>query len=209
MITKTGSFLFILIIGFISSVEADDVSNMRQSCENGDAASCSALGTAYDHGKGVEQDDEKAKKYYEQACHGGVGDACYELGSAYGEKREYDQAAQFYTKSCEYGQFDGCAKLGWFFEKGMGLPSRNLHTAIELYALSCGGGSEQGCSALGAGDESEKLAQSNRIGTQSNHDATDADLSDNLVGIWSMVPLHNGIANVVEYTAPLRQPRAL
>ncbi|MFZ9660186.1 MAG: tetratricopeptide repeat protein [Arcobacteraceae bacterium] len=37
-------------------------------CEKGEGMICFALGFAYENGKGVKQDNEKAKDFYSKAC---------------------------------------------------------------------------------------------------------------------------------------------
>ncbi len=40
----------------------------QKACESGKARGCVRLGFLYQSGKGVEQDDVKARKFYEKAC---------------------------------------------------------------------------------------------------------------------------------------------
>lgn len=48
----------------------------EKGCNLNDATSCNLVGIAYDNGRGVKQDYEKAKEYYGKACDLGFQKAC-------------------------------------------------------------------------------------------------------------------------------------
>ncbi|CZE48154.1 tetratricopeptide repeat protein [Campylobacter geochelonis] len=50
--------------------------NFKLACDKNDALGCNALGNLYKKGKGVEQNNELAKKYYKKACELGLKPAC-------------------------------------------------------------------------------------------------------------------------------------
>lgn len=58
---------------------ANAIEDTRKSCAAGDAKSCKIMGDLTRAGLGVEQDDTKAKSYYDRACFDGDKDACKEL----------------------------------------------------------------------------------------------------------------------------------
>ncbi|HYV46550.1 MAG TPA: tetratricopeptide repeat protein [Myxococcaceae bacterium] len=58
----------------------DDVArsagHFRQACDRGNSRGCKELGLMYEQGTGVQADPVKAARYLEQACEGGIKEAC-------------------------------------------------------------------------------------------------------------------------------------
>lgn len=109
-------------------------------CAQGDGESCSYAGRAYDDGKGVARDIDRARKLFEQGC--GKGDAwgCSRQGWYYlagqGVPRDEARGAQLYGKACEGGHAFACARLGEFYLRGQGVP-RDPQKARELLKKAC------------------------------------------------------------------------
>ena len=63
----------------------DDVKKLSAECENGQLASCTALGIDYLDGRGVTKDENKARALLERACGGNDARGCNNLGIIYAE----------------------------------------------------------------------------------------------------------------------------
>jgi TPR repeat protein len=95
----------------------------------------------------------EAVPLFNQACAGGIGDACDHLGSIYfyggtGTKN-YLTAAAFFTKACDAGKSDGCYNLGGMYEFGEGVALDHAKAAA-LWSKACDAGNIDGCTDLGA-----------------------------------------------------------
>ena len=86
---------------------SDEVRELMVKAENGDAKAQFSLGHAYDFGKGIQQDYEKAAEWYARSAEQGYAKAQYNLGCMYhygdGVKQDYEKAVEWYTKSAEPG----------------------------------------------------------------------------------------------------------
>ena len=58
------------------SPPAQTTQEPQPACEGGQAVGCFNLGVRYVQGKGVPQDERRAATLFEQACKGGVSQAC-------------------------------------------------------------------------------------------------------------------------------------
>jgi serine/threonine-protein kinase len=83
----------------------------QYACEQENLSSCANLGTMY-------QDDQKyteARKYFKQACDGGVNDACNYLGYLYaqglGGPQDKQKAREVYQKACDGKVAEACGLL--------------------------------------------------------------------------------------------------
>jgi tetratricopeptide (TPR) repeat protein len=89
---------------------------------------------------------------FNQACAGGIGEACNHLGYIYqlggtGAKN-YLMAAAFFTKACDAGNSDGCENLGGMYESGEGIVLDHSKAAA-LWSKACDAGNSDGCTDLG------------------------------------------------------------
>jgi len=88
-------------------------------CTKGNYESCEKLANIYDAADKVKYDPQKALKYWDKACNGGIADSCYSLGILYGEgtygknKVVIDEAkaANAFKKGCDVGHQDCCDQL--------------------------------------------------------------------------------------------------
>ena len=124
----------------------------RKECDLGQAASCTELAIAYDHGSGVPQDYEKARILSKQACDGGNALGCTGLGwifhEGHGVPQDYEKARILSKQACDGGEPLGCNNLGWIFHEGHGVP-RDYEKARILSKQACDGGEPLGCNNLG------------------------------------------------------------
>ena len=57
--------VLVALVGFQPGLaESQDIEQLRQAAEQGDAEAQNALGRAYDEGRGVAEDDREAVKWY-------------------------------------------------------------------------------------------------------------------------------------------------
>jgi TPR repeat protein len=93
--------------------------------EQGYARAQFNLGTLYDNGWGVPQDDTRAVKWYLKAAMQGEARAQYNLAQIYqnGESllQNYAEAANWYRKAAEQGMFPAHYNLGVMYYKGQGV----------------------------------------------------------------------------------------
>jgi serine/threonine protein kinase len=103
-------------------------------------------------------DDQKrysdAKSLYEQACSGGNGLACANIGvmffDGHGVVKDYSRAEKFFSKACDAGNGGGCYELGFMYETGAFGVDKHFPKALTLYSKACGIGYVEGCEGLGS-----------------------------------------------------------
>jgi hypothetical protein len=114
----------------------------------------------------------EATPLFDQACAGGNGKACDNLGSMYGNGKgvahDDSKAVTFYSKACDAGSAEGCNDLGVMYESGRGVGfnrndadcgrfsnidqcgfAKDYPQAITLYSKACNAGIADGCWNLG------------------------------------------------------------
>ena len=125
---------------------------------------CARLGFLYQSGKGVEQDDVKAAKFYEKACDAGELSGCDSLASLYQNSGEHAKATAIFERACEKGFGLSCYNLAQIYEAGVGATA-DESKALELYVKACERGYAVVCyylggmyadSAMGKNDEAAK-----------------------------------------------------
>ena len=94
-----------------------DLLDCTTQCNKGDPASCTSLGLMFFEGRGAEQDDTKAAKYFRQGCDQKDSSGCVNLAVLHDKGRgglpESPEKAVALTRSaCEDGNANGCANLG-------------------------------------------------------------------------------------------------
>ena len=116
--------------------------------ERGDAIAQVLLGSAYENGLGVKQDDVEAVKWYRQATEQGDADAQVSLGSSYnagrGVRQDYTEAVKWFKKAAENGSEDGQLKLGISYLIGRGI-QKDRTLAKEWLGKACDNGNQDGC----------------------------------------------------------------
>ena len=65
----------ILLLGY-ANADISTPEGAKKACDGGNAIGCFNLGTMYDSGRGVKQDDFKAKELFGKACDGGDAGGC-------------------------------------------------------------------------------------------------------------------------------------
>ena len=96
----------------VAEEESNDVEDLQELAEMGDALAQHNLGVIYEQGKGVEQDYTKAVEWFTKAAEQNNADAQYNLGLMYikgeGVKSNSINAKEWFKKSCENGNKIGC-----------------------------------------------------------------------------------------------------
>lgn len=90
----------------------------------------------------------QAAELFEQACHGGVAQGCFNLGVLYdngqGVKQNYAQAAKLWEQACNDDHAWSCYNLGMLYHNGQG-KRQNKSTAKKYFAKACDLGDQYGC----------------------------------------------------------------
>jgi len=90
----------------------------HQSGELGYARAYGTIGSAYEYGRGVEIDKEKAKHYYEVSAVGGVVGARHNLGVLEENKGNTDRAVKHYMISAKGGYSNSLIQIKGLYSKG-------------------------------------------------------------------------------------------
>lgn len=104
----------------------------KESAEMGNSLGCFYLGKCYYLGKGVEEDLNKAKKWFLIPAEEGDKYACYYLGCCYKYEEEYDSAAKWYQKGVDGKYGPAFRELGILYLKGNGV-QKDEEKAFELF----------------------------------------------------------------------------
>ena len=99
-------------------------------------------------GKGVEQDDAKASKFYEKACNAGELSGCDSLASLHQNSGEHTKAAAIFERACEKRFGLSCYNLAQIYEAGICIVADEIK-ALELYVKACKRGYAAVCYYLG------------------------------------------------------------
>jgi TPR repeat protein len=96
----------------------------------------------------------EAAPLFEQACAGGIGEACNHLGFMHengnGVALDNSQAIALYSKACMANYVLGCFDLGVMYEHGRGVPQDEAYVrAAAEYSIVCDANGGAGCSNLG------------------------------------------------------------
>ena len=111
---------------------------LRQANE-GNAIAQTDIGKMYAEGRGVSQDFDQAKMWFEKAVLQKQPDALYNLGLLYangdGVEQDWTEAVRWYRPAAELGQADAENSLGLRYEKGQGI-DKDLVQAYKWFVLS-------------------------------------------------------------------------
>jgi TPR repeat protein len=94
------------------------------------------LGSCYNHGHGVEKNEQEALKWYRKAAEQGDSFSQNILGNMYqsgrGVLKDYYEAVKWYRKSAETGNMFALWNLGGMYERGCGV-QKDIEEAKECY----------------------------------------------------------------------------
>ncbi len=139
--------------GGLASCVSGPLHNLQRGCEQGSAAACSALGTAYyegreENGHIIDLDYPKARKAYERACARSDASGCYDLAfmNQQGEGGATNKllAIELYARGCELGFAKGCSKASVAYRDGKEVVT-DLALAARLARLGCDKEDREAC----------------------------------------------------------------
>jgi len=108
------------------------VEQLLKKANNGDIQAQYDIGDMYEWGKGVEQDSEKAIKWYTVAAEQGHIESQNALANLYNEQKDYSEAVKWWKKSADQGNAMGQANLGNMYMLGIGT-EKNSTLALSLF----------------------------------------------------------------------------
>lgn len=150
------SWIFVSCLSLGTSVYAQDVSNvspdfiqaLTEKANAGDANAQGLLGFLYSEGKGVRQDYQQAKQWFEKAAQQGDSMAWVSLGFMYfqgqGERQDYKKAKELWEKAAQQGNAKAQMLLGLMYSEGKGI-RQDTQKAKKWFKKSCDNGYSIGC----------------------------------------------------------------
>jgi TPR repeat protein len=98
---------------------------LTQHAQSGDAQAQFEVGRAYEAGKGVQQDDERAVEWFRKSADQGNAQAQNSLGVMYalgrGVKRDKEEAVRWYKKAARQGSAEGIYNVAISYYNGEGV----------------------------------------------------------------------------------------
>jgi TPR repeat protein len=101
-----------------------------------------------------DEDDPRARAFYQRACDVREMEGCVLLGTCYwtgtcGVSKDTERAVELFERACNGGAMNACGQLGSCFEFGeCGLRKNGLR-AVSFYEKACVGGEMDMCNNLG------------------------------------------------------------
>ena len=127
------------------------IPRLEFACSHSSGFGCWRLGTAYQEGLGVSNDDDKALHFEYRSCELGFGTGCITLGDAYlkglGQKPNPTFAFKSYVLACKLDKQNGCFALGAAYAKGIGT-TKDLAAARASWTTACDAGHGEACRLL-------------------------------------------------------------
>ena len=96
----------------------------RRGAELGDDGAMFNLGVCYEEGKGVEENQSKAREWYRKAYEGKgecAGQAACNIGNLFYNNEYYESAVEWYRRGAELGDDESMLSLGECYEEGEGV----------------------------------------------------------------------------------------
>lgn len=127
-----------------NTVESQEITNLRQKAEKGDADAQARLGLKYALGKEVPKDRAEAAKWYRMAAEQGNAKGQLRLGNAYesgkGVQKDSVEALKLYRMAAEQGYNPAQYYMGEAYRRGnLGL-QQDLSIALMWYEKAAAGG---------------------------------------------------------------------
>jgi uncharacterized protein len=102
--------------------------------DQGDAQAQYNLGTLYDNGQGVAQNDAEAMKWYRKAADQGDDRGQNNLATMYvkgqGVPQNYAEAMTWYRKAADQGNTRAQQNLGFMYANGQGVPKNDAEAVL-------------------------------------------------------------------------------
>ena len=122
--------------------------NCKPAAEQGDADAQYNLGTMYDYGQGVSQDNKQAIEWYIKAAKQSHADAQFDLGVIHESKQDETQAISWYLKAAEQGHLYAQVNLGSLYSNSRG-EFQDYNQAANWYRKAAEQGDAKAQSNLG------------------------------------------------------------
>ena len=137
-------------VAYKSGYHATTLREIRPLAERGEARAQFMLGFLYSEGKGVPQDHQQARQWYEKAAVQGSSGAQLNLGTLYwngywngeGGPKDYQMALFWFRQAADQGESIAQMKLGMLHEHGPGV-TQDYIEAHKWYNLSAARGEKQ------------------------------------------------------------------
>jgi TPR repeat protein len=135
----------------VAPTSAIDIAELTKNAEAGDPKAQYALGTAYEDGNGLPQNDELAAQWYRKAADQGEAAAQNSLGVLYrlgrGVEKDKQEALRWYQRAAQQGYASGMFNIGAAYYNGDGVPA-NDEIACAWFLLAQDAGSKAGADAV-------------------------------------------------------------
>ncbi|PNO56213.1 hypothetical protein MC64_012375 [Aeromonas caviae] len=142
----------------------EDINALIKTAEGGDALAQFELGTRYDFGEGVEQNDSKAFEWYRKAAEKGILSAQINLGLMYqngqGTTQNDTAAVEWYRKAAEQGYASAQCAIGFMYEEGKGVEQSDSIAAEWYRKAAEQGHSDAQCNLGSMYDQGRGVEQS-------------------------------------------------
>ena len=136
--------LFITIFSILLSF-GQNIAELKQKAEQGDAKAQLALGECYIIGYGIEKDPREAVKWFRKVAEQGNAKAQCNLGWCYdngkGIEKDFSEAVKWVRKAAEQGYAKAQYNLGVCYAVGNGVIQNNVK-AYAWWALASANGNE-------------------------------------------------------------------
>ena len=124
---------------FAQAPTSEQIAQYTAAAERGEARAQFNLGSMYENGEGVPEDDATAVKWYTKAAEQGNANAQSNLGLMYDHGRGVPEddatAVQWYRKAAEQGDANAQSNLGLMYNHGDGVPEDDV-TAYMWFNLA-------------------------------------------------------------------------
>lgn len=124
---------------------------LKRACARKNMEGCFELGRSYSQGRGVSQDEARAKELWSLACEGELAHACNDVGTLKLNSPDLNQrleAKAHFRDACKGGVLLGCHNLAVLYDQGLaGQP--NTAMANKIFKIACERGMAQSCHNLG------------------------------------------------------------
>jgi len=98
----------------------------RELADDGYAPAMANLGSLYDVGTGVSEDNAQAVKWFRKAAEAGQANAMFGLGLMYtkgeGVAKDYDESMKWFRKAAAKGEANAMNQIGVMYDNGTGVP---------------------------------------------------------------------------------------
>lgn len=113
-----------------------DIEAWRRDADKGDPEAQYQLGVAYEFGNAVQQNFDRATRWYRQAAEQGYAPAQDRLGYAYhhgqGVSRDYEEALRWYREAARQDLAEAMTNIGFMYYLGVGVP-KNVIEGVRWY----------------------------------------------------------------------------